>query len=116
VRRRLGLRGNDAASSRRAAGPCPRALALVLLLASSGCGHRASVEECEEIVERIARLDLEQRSQSEPKAIEAQVEELKTQLRETTMKDCVGKRITENAMRCVRQAKSSKEIVERCFD
>jgi hypothetical protein len=93
-----------------------RALASLIVVMAAGCGHRASVEECEEIVERIARLDLEKRMASDPKGIEEQIESLKAQLRETTMKDCVGKRITDNAMRCVREAKSSKEIVERCFD
>jgi hypothetical protein len=32
------------------------------------------------------------------------------------MKDCVGRRITNKAMRCVREAKNSKHIVEDCFD
>lgn len=89
---------------------------LLLALAVPGCGHRATVEECEEIVERIARLELEKRSSDNPSEVAAQIDEMKKQLRDTTMKDCVGKRITEGAMRCVREAKTSKEIVEQCFD
>jgi hypothetical protein len=85
-------------------------------LVLAGCGHRASVAECEEIVERIARLELERRMPDDPAGIEAQIEATKAELRETTMKDCVGRRITEGAMQCVRKAKSSKEIVEQCFD
>jgi small lipoprotein (TIGR04454 family) len=89
---------------------------LLLAFATSGCGHRATVEECEEIVERIAKLELEKRAPNDPTGVAEQIDEMKKQLRETTMKDCVGKRITEGAMRCVREAKTSKEIVEQCFD
>jgi hypothetical protein len=81
----------------------------------AGCGHPATVSECDEIVERIARLELEQRT-SNPEAVRDEVESTKESLRQTTMKDCVGKRITNHAMQCVRQAKTSKEIVEHCFD
>lgn len=82
----------------------------------AGCGHRATVEECEEIVERVARLELEKRMPGDPEGVAAEIEKTKAELRETTMKDCVGKRVTDSAMQCVRNAKSSKEIVETCFD
>jgi small lipoprotein (TIGR04454 family) len=88
-------------------------LALAPLIA--GCGHPATVEECDEIVERIARLELEQRT-SNAEAIKEEIESTKESLKQTTMKDCVGKRITTHAMQCVRKAKTSKEIIERCFD
>ena len=91
------------------------AIALVASLLGA-CGHRASVNECEEIIERIARLELEKRMPNDPQGVAREIDDMKTRLRETTMKDCVGKRITEGAMRCVRNAKTSKEIVEQCFD
>jgi len=90
--------------------------ALAALLFATGCGHPASVEECEEIVERIARLELEKKNAGNQQAISDEIEATKKSLRESTMKDCVGKRITPAAMRCVRGAKSSKQIVEECFD
>lgn len=74
------------------------------------------MDECEEIVERIARLELEKRTPNDPTGIAEQIDAMKKELRETTLKDCVGKRITEGAMSCVRRAKTSKEIVEQCFD
>ncbi len=80
------------------------------------CGHPASVAECEEIIERVARLELEKKSGGSEQAVKDEIEETKNALRESTMKDCVGKRITASAMKCVRQAKTSKEIIERCFD
>ncbi|MEI9948138.1 MAG: hypothetical protein WDO74_03970 [Pseudomonadota bacterium] len=90
-------------------------LALSPLLTCS-CGHPATDKECQEIVERIATLELEkQTGSSDPKAVGAQVDETKKALAPNTLKDCVGKRITERAMQCVRSAKSSQQIVDDCF-
>jgi hypothetical protein len=103
-------------------GPYPTAcrpavlLAVLAALLTTACGHKASVAECEEIIERIARLELEKKNPNNPDAVNEEIEATKKSLRDTTMKDCVGKRITASAMKCVRTAKSSKEIVEDCFD
>jgi hypothetical protein len=91
-------------------------LPLAVALASVGCGHPATVEECDEIVERIARLELEKRNPTDTAVVEEEVEATQQSLRESTMKDCVGKRITSRAMECVRNAKTSKEIIDDCFD
>jgi len=88
----------------------------LIAIAMCGCGHSATVEECEFIIERIARLELEKRHQDSPEVVEAEVHRTKQVLRESTMRDCVGKRITKDAMDCVRNAKTSQEIVEDCFD
>ena len=90
-----------------------------LLLSSAGalgCGHPATNQECQEIVERIATLELQTAGTfSDQKAVGAQVDETKKALASNTLKDCVGKRITERAMQCVRSAKSSQQIVDDCF-
>jgi hypothetical protein len=88
----------------------------VCVAGAIGCGHPASDKECQEIVERIATLELEKaNSSTDPKSVGAQVDETKKALAPNTMKDCVGKRITERAMQCVRSAKSSQQIVDDCF-
>ena len=81
-----------------------------------GCGHPATVEECETIVERIAQLELQKRHPDKPELIQAEIAEAKAAVRESTAKDCVGRRITDSAMQCVRSAQSSEQIVEDCFD
>ena len=87
-----------------------------LLTSALGCGHPATDKECQEIVERIATLELEKATGSnDPKSVGAQVDETKKALAPNTLKDCVGKRITERAMQCVRGAKSSQQIVDDCF-
>jgi len=85
------------------------------VLGAVGCGHPATDKECQEIVERIATLELEKTGSNDPKSVGTQVDETKKALAPNTLKDCVGKRITERAMQCVRSAKSSQEIVDDCF-
>jgi len=81
-----------------------------------GCGHPASDKECQEIVERIATLELEKTAgTADAAAVGTQVDETKKALLPNTLKDCVGKRITERAMQCVRGAKTSAQIVDDCF-
>ncbi len=60
-------------------------------------------------------MELQKRRLSK-EAIATEVEATKKALRDTTMKDCVGTRITEGAMTCVREAKTSQEIVDGCFN
>lgn len=67
-------------------------------------------------MERIARLKLQEKNAGSSATVEAEVEAAKKALNDTTMKHCVGRRITESALRCMREAKTSKEIVEECFD
>ncbi len=89
------------------------ALVCPLLLPVVGCGHPATDKECQEIVERIATLELEKAAGTA--AVGTQVDETKKALAPNTLKDCVGKRITEKAMQCVRSATSSAQIVDDCF-
>jgi hypothetical protein len=89
---------------------------LVALASLAGCGKPATVEECEEIVERIARLKLQEKRPNDEKYILEEIDATKKALNDTTLKHCVGRRITDDAKRCMREAKTSKEIVEECFD
>jgi len=99
--------------------PSPRrafAAALSAGLALLGCGHPATEAECEEIVEHVARLELEKKNPGNAQAIQGEIEATKKSVRESMLKECVGRRITEKAMKCVRSAKTSREVVEDCFD
>jgi hypothetical protein len=87
---------------------------LAFLPILSGCGHPASVKECEEIVETIVRLELKANDAGAPVAEE--VRATKQSMHGDIMKRCVGRRITESAMACVRTAATSQEIEEKCFD
>lgn len=86
-------------------------LGLLLLV---GCGHRATIKECEEIVERVARLELE-RAKVSPAMLESELKIAKESFQKDMGRRCVGRRVTDEAMSCVRSAKSSQEIEEVCF-
>ena len=89
---------------------------LLPLTFSLGCGHPATNQECQEIVERIATLELQKSgAPGDARSVGAQVDETKKALSANTLKDCVGKRITERAMQCVRTASNSQQIVDDCF-
>ena len=80
------------------------------------CGHPATEKECQEIVERIAALELEKAGgATDAKSVSEQVDATKKALSANTLKDCVGKRITGRAMECVHSAKTSQQIVDDCF-
>lgn len=82
----------------------------------SACGHPATKKECEEIAERVAVLELKQSpAGQDPATVKEELQKTQTWVRETTLEECVGKRITDRAMACVRQAKTSQEIVDGCF-
>ena len=85
------------------------------LTCALGCGHPATDKECQEIVERIATLELEKEAGGDAESVGAGVDETKKAMATNTLKDCVGKRITERAMQCVRTAKTSQQIVDDCF-
>lgn len=85
-------------------------LSLLLLVA---CGRPATQQECEEIVVRVTELELKARGIAGSDGQE--VQETKEALRKSTLHDCVGKRISDKAMACVRSAKTAQQLVGECF-
>jgi len=78
-----------------------------------GCGRPATEKECDEIVVRIAALEFKARGRTGDSADE--IRETREALRKTTLRDCVGRRISDAAMACVRTANSAEQIVKECF-
>ncbi|MGC4067810.1 MAG: hypothetical protein QM784_24800 [Polyangiaceae bacterium] len=85
------------------------------VLLSTACGRPATESECNEIVTRVATLEY-QAAQKGSSVDPASIETIRARVKGAMLKNCVGKRITEKALRCVREAKSSKEVQEVCFD
>lgn len=78
------------------------------------CGHPATEKECEEIVERVAKLEL-QAAKASPETVAVEVQNAKESFKKDVSRRCVGRRVTEKAMQCVRTATSAKQIEEECF-
>lgn len=89
---------------------------LALLLFVSGCGRPATLQECEEIADRVATLEYEAASKTKTAPQPEQIQTIRARVHDAMMKGCVGKRITERALHCVRSAKTSSTIQKDCFD
>jgi hypothetical protein len=86
----------------------------ILVATAVACGHPATERECEEIVERIAMLELGGIDAGQSFVAE-EVKNAKESFRKEMQKKCVGRRITNAAMECVRNAKASRQIEDECF-
>lgn len=93
---------------------CPILLA-VLGAWTTGCGHPATLEECELIVQRIAELEIGKHGSTDRQLAE-EVNRTKQAMHQRTLGQCVGKRITSKAMRCVQNADTSDEIINDCLN
>jgi hypothetical protein len=91
-------------------------LCLSLALVVAACGRPVTEAECQEIVGRIAELELKATPEVSSTELQAEVARTKAVFHDDTMRDCVGKRVTEEALSCVRSATSARQIVEECFN
>jgi len=90
--------------------------AVGLLLSTAGCGHPATEQECEEIADRVTELELRNSPVGrDPETAKEQLERTRNWVKESQLKSCVGRRITDGAMKCVRSAKNAQEITDSCF-
>jgi hypothetical protein len=94
--------------------PAAPAAVLAAALAAAGC-HRASRAECEQIVDRIVELELRDQGITDPGALEARKADARAKRQDSLVRDCVGKRISASAMACIRAAKTSAEITDKCL-
>ena len=63
----------------------------------------------------IATLELEKAgAPTDAKTVGAQIDETKKALASNTLKDCVGKRITDGMMACVKTAQTADQI-DKCL-
>lgn len=75
-----------------------------------GCGHPASREECEEIFRRSAEIELKSLNVTDPEEVRRRTSEAQEARGEELLQQCVGRRITDRAMRCVREAQTQEEL------
>jgi hypothetical protein len=94
-------------------------LAALPALLASACGHPASEAECEAIVNRIVELELKAQKVTDPNEIaKRRAESLGLagdKGKAEVLQGCVGKRITDRALVCVREADNASEITDHCL-
>jgi len=80
-----------------------------------GCGHPATRAECDEIFDKSAELELRSQNVTDPAEITKRTAAVRAARGEELIAKCVGRRITQKALECVRKA-GSAEQVDRCLD
>jgi hypothetical protein len=79
-----------------------------------GCGHPATREECDELFAKNAEIELRTQRITDPKTVAERIAAARAAEGESFAKRCIGRRITERALSCVRRA-TTAEQVDRCL-
>ena len=88
-------------------------LLLVTSLMVMGCGRKATREDCEMIVDRNIEVKLRADGVTDPAVIQKRKDEIRPTLKEDIDK-CVGKRVTDSMMTCVKTAETAEQI-DKCL-
>jgi hypothetical protein len=96
-------------------GSLPRAALVSFGFLFLGCGRPATEAECREILRKSAELELVSRLDNDRTLVEKELKEIEETMRGPMMERCVGKRISEGALTCVRAAKTADEVVSVCL-
>jgi hypothetical protein len=94
-------------------GVCHWLVSGALAVGMLGCGRKATVEDCEQIVKRIVELELQ--SVVPQKEMTSEVVQAQQTFKERALTECVGRRITDKSLACVAAAKDSATIIDDCF-
>ncbi len=85
------------------------AFSLLALSALAGCGRKATEADCQLIVDRNVDVQMRAMNITDPAAITKKQEDLRAVMKDS-LKDCVGRRVTDGMMDCVKEAKTTDEI------
>jgi len=94
-------------------GVCRWLVCGALAMAAPGCGRKATVDDCEQIVKRIVELEL--KSVVPQQEMTSEVTQAQQTFKERALTECVGRRITDKSLACVAAAKDSATIIDECF-
>ncbi|MDB4933099.1 MAG: hypothetical protein JWP87_71 [Labilithrix sp.] len=94
--------------------PLVVAIALTVgLVALGGCGRKATREDCEAVVDKNVELQLKALGVVDPAVIAKRRDEMRGSMHEDIDK-CVGKRVTDGMMACVKGAETADKI-DKCL-
>ncbi len=83
--------------------------------ALAACGHPATEAECDEIFNKVVELELAGQKVDDPQTLSKRSAEARTARGDALRQRCLGRRLTNDAMACVRAAKSYDQIENECF-
>ena len=77
------------------------------------CGRKATREDCDLVVDRNVELQLKALGVSDPAVVSKRRDEMKASMKDDIDK-CVGKRVTDGMMSCVKSA-DTPEKIDKCL-
>lgn len=91
----------------------PVKIASVLLLGVAACGRPATREDCELIIDRNVELQMKQMQITDQPSIDKRKAEIRATMSDQ-LNGCIGKRVTDKMMNCVKKAQTADEI-DQCL-
>ena len=88
-------------------------LALALAFSALGCGRKATRADCELVVDKNVEVKLKADGMTDAVLVQKRKEELRASLKEDIDK-CVGKRVTDGMLACVKSAETPEQI-DKCL-
>jgi hypothetical protein len=79
----------------------------------AGCGRKATEADCAAIVDRNVEVQMRKMNITDEQTIAKKQQEIRNQFAES-MKGCVGRRITDKMMACVKEA-PTVEAIDECM-
>lgn len=91
----------------------------VLAISAAGCGREATESDCQLIMDRVVELELRSQNVTDPAEIRRKRNETlglaADGSRKAWLEGCIGRRVTNRALDCVRAAKTADEITNQCL-
>jgi hypothetical protein len=85
------------------------ALGFAFGVACSGCSRRATQADCQLIVDKAVELQMKDMDLRDAPAIEKREQQVRAELG-AEIKSCEGRHVTEQTLRCVRAATTTKGL------
>ncbi len=86
---------------------------VALVFGLAGCGRKATRADCELVVDRNIEVKLRADGVTDPDVIQKRKDELRGSLKDDIDR-CIGKRVTDSMMACVRTAETAEQI-DKCL-
>jgi hypothetical protein len=85
---------------------------MAMATAVTGCGRKATQADCDLIVDRYVEVQLRAMNINDPATIEKHKAEMRHDVKDE-LRDCVGKRVTDGMLACVKRAQTNDEM-DKC--
>lgn len=80
-----------------------------------GCGRPATKADCDEILDKSAMIELQTQKVTDPDEIKKRTDAVRAAQGDELLAKCVGRRVTDKAMQCVRNANTAEQV-DRCLE